>query len=142
MSKIKNSYGLKRFIAIANSYVNPDISTVEGIQKALIVWFCEKFNTVPWDERLKTATLEDLLVFYYTHKIKEDPSLLDELDENFKSYEEWLKEEMGEDYVSEEEMVDQAINYEKKELEKVKDMDLPDRIDTNFLEIGNLKDGE
>lgn len=138
----KSNYGLKRFIAIADSYVNPDTSTPEGIEKSLILWFCEKFNTVPWDDRLKEATLEDLLVFYYMHEIRKNPSIVEELDENYKSFEEWLKEEMGEDYVSEEEMTDEMIKYEKEEVEKAKELDLPEEITTDFSSIMESKDGE
>ena len=132
-----SNYGLKNFIVIANEYVNPDLTTQEGIEKFLVRWYCKKFNVPLWHSDIQAATLEELLVFFYIHRIEEDPSVLDDLDPSLKSYEDWMKEQMGESYLTEEEMTEEMIKLQKEEVEKAKELDLPESISTDFSSISN-----
>jgi hypothetical protein len=134
----QKQYGVKNFIHIANEYVNPDVTTVAGIEKFLIGWYCFKFNTTPNDDKLGEMTLEELMVLYQMHRIKDDPNYFTEQTAADKqTYEDWLKEEMGEDYASEEANI-QAIEQEEKDYtKKVRDRfkELPERIDTDFSQF-------
>lgn len=127
-------YGVKNFIAIADSYVNAKTDTMESLDKGLSAWFCFTFNTTLDDPRLLDMTLEDLLVFYYMHQIKNDPSVLDEIQtESGDEYEEWIKKEMGEAYQSEEEMVHKMVKYDEEEA--VLADSLPDVITTDLSSL-------
>lgn len=132
---MSKQYGVKNFIHIANAYVNPDVSTISGIEKFLIGWYCFKFNTTPIDEKLLDMTLEELMVLYQMHRIKDDPQYFDEqTNDKLKSYEDWLKEEMGEAYVSEEENIQQIEANDREFTERVRSQ-FPDKIETDFSQF-------
>ena len=125
-------YSLKNLEKIADNLVNGEANSLEGIQQKLITWFCFNFNTTPNDDRLLDMTLEELIVFYLMYRIKDDPSYTSHEEQD--EYEEWLKEEMGENYNSEEDMMkahEEEDKKEKQELEKIKSK-YPDKITTDF----------
>lgn len=126
---------LKNINKIASSYLTPDTTTIDGIEKALKAWFVFEYKTTLNDDRLLDMHLEELLILYQMHRFRENPL---QQDEEKDSYESWLEEEMGEDYESEEEMIAIMEEYEKKELEKAKRIKevTPDTITTDF---GNLE---
>lgn len=131
----QKQYGVKNFISIANEYVNPDVSTMAGIQKFLIGWFCFKFNTTENDDRLQAMTLEELMVTYQMHRIKEDPLYAQEqMSPSGSSYEDFLKEQMGDEYVSEEEQIRLQEQEEKEFTKRIRDQ-FPERVETDFSQF-------
>ena len=132
---MSKQYGVRNFINIANDYVNPDITTIAGIEKFLIGWYCFKFNTTILDEKLLELTTEELMVMYQMHRIKDDPQYFEEqTNDKLKGYEEWLKEEMGEAYVSEEQNIQQIEASDKEFTERVRSQ-FPDKVDTDFSQF-------
>lgn len=126
---------LKKIIKLANECLNPDTSTVEGLKTYLKTWYVLKFNVPFKDPVLLSHSLEELLVLYYVHAIKDNPSIAEEvLESDVQSYEEWLQQQMGEDYVSEEEMVNNMVEYTNKEQEIAKD--LPDDLSLDLSNLG------
>jgi predicted Rossmann-fold nucleotide-binding protein len=98
-----------------------------------MAWFALNYKTTLNDDRLLDMTLEELLVLFYINRISQTPNIIEQLENTDDSYEEWLKKEMGDSYVSEEEMVQQVVEYEEEELEKAKE--LPDSISTDFEKL-------
>jgi hypothetical protein len=142
-----SKFGILNFVRAANEMVNAKTSTLEGLERWLISWFCLKFNTSPNDDRLQEMTLEELVTLFYMHKIQEDPKFVESMafdtDDDF---ERWLQEEMGDEYITDEEMVQGMLQYEQdsKERRKLRDAqskirlkDLPDKITTDFSVFGN-----
>jgi hypothetical protein len=123
-------YGVKNFIHIANEYLNPDLSTEDGIEKYLTGWFCFQYNTTPNDDRLLDMTLEELLVLYQMHRIKEDPNYYASQTGN-NDYEDWLKKEMAEEYATVEENIQQMEEHDREYTEKIRKQ-FPDVIETDF----------
>ena len=132
---------LKKLIQRANELLNPDLSTKEGIKDYLKTWFVLKFNTTYKDPVLASHTLEELIVLYHVFYLKENPDDAERLinPDQFVSeedaYEKWLQEQMGEDYVTEEQMVDDMVEYVKKEKELANQ--LPEKITTDFSMLGD-----
>lgn len=123
-------YGVSNFIKIAKEYVEPDTTTLEGIERKLISWYCFTYGTTPNDQRLQEMTLEELLILFQMHRIKNNPAEVEqELGAN--TYEDWLKKEMGEDYKDDEQMVKALEEEERKYQEKIAKK-YPDRVTTNF----------
>lgn len=137
------SYGLKNFIHIANDLVNPDLHSLEGIKKHLMTWYVIKHNTTYQDEKLLDMTVEELLVLYNVHRIYEDPAYYQQqtgtVTQSDEEYEKWLAEEMGEEYVTEKENIEQMEAHDKEYTEKVRSQfgELPDEITTDFGQFGN-----
>ena len=132
----KPKYGLKNFLRVADSYVNPKVDNYEGIIKSLTSWYCFQFNVSLKDPVLQEHTLEELLVLYQMHRIKNDPNILnEELNPEVKDFESWLKDEMGEDYVTDEEMVEGVVEYDIEYTKRIRDQ-FPDKITTDFTKIG------
>jgi hypothetical protein len=142
-----SKFGILNFVRAANEMVNAKTSTLEGLERWLISWFCLKFNTSPNDDRLQEMTLEELVTLFYMHKIQEDSKFVESMafdaDDDF---ERWLQEEMGDEYITDEEMVQGMLQYEQdsKERRKLRDAqskiqlkDLPDKITTDFSALGN-----
>jgi len=122
--------------------VNAKTDSMEGLEKFLISWFCLKFETTPNDDRLQGMTLEELVTFYYMHRIKDDPETISRLIQDGEDeYEKWLKAEMEEEYVTDEEMVQGMLQYEENQKDKRKARDdefrnklkeMPDKVTTVF----------
>lgn len=145
-----SKFGILNFVKAAHEMVKADRSSMEGLERYLVSWFCIKFGATPSDPRLNDMTLEELVTFYYMHKLEEDPELVDRLvSNNEDDYERWLREEMEEEYVTDEEMVEGMVQYEsnlkdkrrtKDEEMKAKLKDLPEKITTNFPTFGSQDD--
>lgn len=140
-------YGLLNFLRIADAYINSDVSTIDGLERHLKSWFALKFNTTLDDPKLLDMTLEELVVLHEMHRIKADPSIVEEtFNPEVKSYEEWLRQEMGDSYVSDEEMVEGMLQYDeasvqkRKENDNIKPDDLPDVITTDFSNLREWED--
>ena len=136
-SQEKTKYGLSNFLKIANGFVNADTTTLEGIEKKLMDWFATKYNTTLNDDRLLDMTLEELLVEFHRDKIHTNPEVLAKVGAKTseeEDYEEWLKKEMGEEYLSEEQMVEMMAQEEKEYQEKIKKK-FPDKITTDFSQF-------
>lgn len=132
---MSKQYGVKNFIHIANDYVNPDVTTMGGIEKFLTGWFCFKFNTTPNDDRLQEMTLEELMVLYQMHRIKDDPNYAQEqLSPSGDTYEDFLRKEMGEEYVSEEENIRILQEEEEAFTKRIRDQ-FPERVETDFSQF-------
>lgn len=129
-------YGINNFLHIANEYVNADTSTVAGIQKWLVGWFCLKFNTTPNDSRILDMTVEELLILFNMHQIKDNPEYMqNQLNpDDPDGYEAWLKREMGEDYLTEESMIQGMDEEEERYQQKIAEQ-LPDKIVTDFKQF-------
>lgn len=127
-------YTLKNFEKIAKEHLYGKTDTLDGIERRLIAWFCLTFNTTPKDDKLLDLTLEELLVLYYMHLFKNNPEFVSEDEKD--DYEEWLKKQMGEHYTSEEGMVDQLVKYEEEEKRKSEELNLPEKITTDFSNLG------
>ena len=138
MSKL----GVLNLVKAAHEMVNAKTDSMEGLEKFLISWFCTKFETTPNDDRLQEMTLEELVTFFYMHRIKEDPEVVSRMvTDGEDEYERWLREEMEEEYVTDEEMVQGMLQYENNQKDKRRAKDeeirsklkeLPDRITTEF----------
>ena len=138
MSKL----GILNFVKAAHQMVNARTDSMEGLERYLVAWFCTKFETTPNDERLQEMTLEELVTFFYMHRLKDDPETVARLiEDGDDAYEKWLREEMEDEYVTDEEMVQGMLQYEesqkdkrraKDEEAKAKLKELPDRITTDF----------
>lgn len=138
MSKL----GVLNLVKAAHDMVNAKTDSMEGLERFLVAWFCTKFETTPNDPRLDEMTLEELVTFFYMHRIKEDPEAIHRLvDDGEDEYEKWLKQEMEDEYVSDEEMVQGMLQYEENQKDKrrIKDeemkaklKELPERITTEF----------
>jgi hypothetical protein len=137
-----SKFGVLNFVKAAHEMVNAKTDSMEGLEKYMIAWFCNKFETTPNDDRLQEMTLEELVTFYYMHRLKDDPETVSRLIQDGEDeYEKWLKAEMEDEYVTDEEMVEGMLQYEdgqkdkrrSRDLEaKAKLKDLPDRITTEF----------
>lgn len=130
-----SQYGLKNFLRIADTYVNADTTTLEGVEKWLVSWFCFTYNCPPNDPRLLEMTVEELLVLFQMHRIKQDPTIVTRELHNTNDYEEWLKKEMGEDYISEGDQIKWAETKKEERDRKEEKLDLPDEITTDFSEL-------
>lgn len=129
----------QRFLKLAYEQLNPDVGTLEGLEQALSNWYCFQYNVPPNDDKLMDMTLEELFVLFQMHKLRENPALADDIDTNRSdSYETWLKKQMGEDYVSEEDMVKKAVKLEEDEKKFVEDNKekYPDQVQTDFSKVG------
>lgn len=124
----------KRFLQLAYEQLHPDTTTLAGVEQALVNWFCEKYDIPPSDPRVGELYLEELMVMWQMHRLRNNPELMNEIDVGAGSYEDWLKKEMGEDYVSPEEMQARAEALEAREKEEIKALEdrLPSRITTDF----------
>jgi hypothetical protein len=128
-------YSLKKLESIAEEWVHSKTNTMEGVQNRLTSWFCFTFNTTPNDQRLLNMTLEELIIFYLGYKIYNDSTYFDKEEKD--DYEEFLKQQMGNSYISEEEMIAEQEKLEKQEQEKyrrIKD-NLPEKITTDFSQF-------
>lgn len=130
----------KRFLQLAYKQLNPDFhgDFLVALEQSLVNWYCFQYNVPPNDDKLRDMTLEELLVLNQMHKLRENPQLADEINSDASSYEDWLKAQMGADYVSEEEMVkkaEQEEQAEQKELQALADS-LPPVITTDFSKAG------
>jgi hypothetical protein len=144
MSKL----GVLNFVKAAHEMVNANTASMEGLERYLIAWFCTKFETTPNDERLQELTLEELVTFYYMHKLQDDPQTIERLiTDGEDDYERWLREEMEEEYVTDEEMVQGMLQYEESQKDKRRNKDqelraklreLPDRITTEFPKLSTF----
>lgn len=125
------NYDLSNFLKIANEQINADTTTFEGIERRLIAWFCFTYNTTPNDDRLMNMTLEELLVLFQMHRIKNSPEEVSKELNPKDSFEEWLKKEMGDEYVSDAKMVEEMDEEEEKYQEKIRKK-FPDKVKTDF----------
>lgn len=134
------AFNLKNFVEIANSKLNPDLTTLDGLKQFLVNWYCFQYGVTEKDDKLLEMTLEELLVLYQMHRIKEDPKYYEEVvNPEAESYEDWLRKEMGEDYASEEENIKQIIDHDKKLTEKIK-QEYPSEITTDFSQFQGKDD--
>jgi hypothetical protein len=123
---------LKKLEQIAYEQIHGDLNTLNGIKNRLISWFCFTFNTTPTDNRLLEMTVEELIIFYLSHKIYNDPSYASKFEKD--DYEEWLQSAMGDNYTSEEQMIQTQKKEEEREqkiFENIKNK-LPSKITTDF----------
>lgn len=90
------------------------------------------------DPRLLDMTVEELLVEYQMHRIQKDSTILQtELGikpKEEEDFEDWLKKEMGDEYITHEEMVADMQAGEKKLQEKIR-KEYPDSIATDFSQF-------
>lgn len=145
-----SKFGILNFVRAANEMVNAKTESMEGLERWLISWFCTKFNTTPNDERLQDMTLEELVTFFYMTKIQEDAGFVERMSfDQDDDFERWLKEEMAEEYVTDEEMVQGMLQYEDNRKDKRRQQDdelrrqlkeLPDKITTDFTVLGSGDD--
>lgn len=138
MSKL----GVLNFVKAAHDMLNAKTDSLEGLERFLICWFCTKFETTPNDDRLQEMTLEELTILFYMFRIKEDPETVSRMvTDGEDDYEEWLRQEMQDEYLTDDEMVQGMVQYEdnQKDKRRIKDeemraklKELPDRITTEF----------
>jgi len=124
----------KRFLELAYAQLNPQLNSIDGLEQTLVNWYCFQYNVPPNDDKLLGMTVEELLVLRQMHNLRENPHLGEELRSDAGSYEEWLRKEMGEEYMSPEEMVAKAEEQEKKDKEEEEQLakQLPDVVTTDF----------
>lgn len=118
------------FLKLAYDELNPDLTTLDGLERGLKNWYCFKYEVPPNDDKLNSMTLEELIILQMMHKIRENPSIAAEANGEADEYEDWLKKEMGDDYLSTEQMIER----EEKNKFKMKD-DLPNVITTDFEDL-------
>lgn len=128
---------LKRLLLIANEYLNPeDASSLDSLEKRLKAWFAFKYETTLNDDRLLDMSLEELILHYQLHRLKDDPAVITEAGATYTpeeeaDYEEWLKKEMGDNYVSDADMV-KGMEKEEQEFQQKVRARYPDKITTDF----------
>lgn len=122
----------KRFLKLAYDQLNPNITSLDGLEQALKNWYCFQYNVPPNDDKLLDMTLEELLILNQMHQLKDNPHIADEIGRESDGYEDWLKKEMGDSYVSMDDMVTQAELLEREEKEFLKKNELPEIIKTDF----------
>lgn len=124
----------RRFLELAYKQLHPDLTTLDGLEQALKNWYCFQYNVPPNDDKLLDMTVEELLVLNQMHKLRAEPALAEEIGGAANEYEEWLKKEMGDGYVSIEDMVANAELQEEAERKEIEDLakDLPSVITTDF----------
>jgi len=135
---MSKKYGVKNFLHIANDYINPDLTKLDGIQRWLMGWFAYTYKTTLNDDKLVDMTIEELLVLYNMHRIKDDPNYYEEQTvESSENYEDWLKKEMGESYLTDNEMVEGMQEEELKHSKKLKEYikTLPSKVTTDFSQF-------
>ena len=120
----------KQYIQLAYDQLNPKGNDLKALEQVLTNWFCLKFNTTPNDERLMGFRLDELLLLRMMHEIHDRPSVLEEIGPQADEFEDWLKKEMGEDYKSMDQMIDQQEKLEAEE--KAIAETLPDKVETDF----------
>lgn len=136
-----SKYSVKNFTRIAFEKLRGDTSTLDGIEQWLKAWFCLTYNTTENDDRLLDMTVEELLILHQLHRVKNNPTEV-EVELNGKTsedddFEQWLKEEMGETYLTNEEMVEGMKQEEEEYQEKMQKLkkDLPSKISTDFTQF-------
>lgn len=131
MKKSQKKLSLKRIVKLANEALNPDTSTIEGLKQHITNWYCFKYNVTFKDPILLSHTFEELLVLYYMHRIVENPESVEEiLNPQMETYEDWIRKQMGEDYITEEQMVQDMLEYDRQEKELAET--LPDNLNIDF----------
>lgn len=80
---------------IAKNRAKSEISSFDDVVTFLSIWFTEKFKLPPNHPLFLERTVEEWLLDYYTDKELNSSQDKIERDENF---EEWLKDEMGDEY--------------------------------------------
>lgn len=120
----------KQYLQLAYDQLNPKENTLKALEQVLTNWFCLKFSTTPNDERLLNMRLDELLLFRMMHEIHDRPSVIEEIGPQRDEFEEWLRKEMGEDYKSMDQEIQQAEKLEAEE-KAIADT-LPDKIETDF----------
>lgn len=123
----------KQYLKLANEQLNPVGNDFKALEQVLTNWFCLKFNTTPNDDRLLNMRLDELLLFRMMHEIHDRPSVLEEIGPQGDEYEEWLRNEMGADYKSMDQMVAQHEKLEADEQTIAET--LPDKIETDFSSV-------
>jgi len=123
----------KQYLKLAYEQLNPTSNDLTSLQQVLTNWFCFQFNTTPNDERLLKMHLDELLVLRMMHEIREKPAVVEEIQSGFADYEEWLKDQMGDNYKSTEQLVADAEKIEEEERKLAET--LPNRIDTDFSAV-------
>ena len=123
----------KQYLQLAYNQLNPENNDVKALEQVLVNWFCLKFNTTPNDHRLLSMRLDELLLFRMMHEIHERPSVMEEVGSPKDEYENWLKQQMGEEYRSVEQMVEVHERLEQEE--KALADNLPGRVDTDFSSV-------
>lgn len=139
---MSREYGVKNFIHIANEFVNPDVTTFEGIQNFLIGWYCFQYGTTPKDDKLLDMTVEELMVLYQMHRINNDPNYYQEqTNDDLMDHDDWVKkemEEMGEEFMDDKAYADFVQDYDQKMTEKIRNQ-LPQEITTDFSKYNKDK---
>ena len=132
----------KRFLQLAYNQLNPSINSIEGLDQALTNWYCFQYNVSPLDDKLLSMTTEELLVLQQMHQLRENPHLADEITSEAQSYEDWLKQEMGEEYITTEQMIESVEELDKEEAEIAAELKAkyPDRITTDFASVSNSEE--
>lgn len=127
---------LNNLVKLADSFVNADLTSIEGFRKHLIAWYVFKFKTTFKDPTLLDHTLEELVLLYLMHEVKDNPQNYEKILGNpeAEDYEEWLRKQMGDDYQTEEEMAKEMLDSQQRIEEIAKT--LPDRITTDFSMLG------
>jgi hypothetical protein len=133
---LMTKYGVRKLIEIANKKANPDLNTFDGVEQALVNWYCNKYSVSEVDPVFDRLTLEELMVMYQKERILQDPIYYQEKIGKVDDYETWLQKEMGENYITNEEQK-KIIEEDSKKLEAQIKEKYPDKVTTDFT---NLKE--
>ena len=94
---------------IAYNNVIKDVNDKESLFEYLKRWWCRQYNRPYKDPLLGEYSFEDLVLEYYEILFMEDKEELSKYEselnaESEEEYEDWLKNRMGDDYQTNEEM--------------------------------------
>lgn len=132
----QKNFGITNFLHIAHSYVNPAINNLADMRKYLIGWFCIEYKTTMNDERLLNMTVEELLVLFQMKRIHDDPNYYQaQVNPVEDDYEDWLKTQMGDNYVSLADQEKELKKLDQEFMDKLRE-EYPDEITTDFANIG------
>lgn len=127
-----SKYSLDNLLEIAKYKLDPDMNSLEGLKLYLKSWFAIKFNTTEYDPRIQELTVEELLIRYYMQRMHDDPDFYNRISNKEEDdYEEWLKEQMADDYKSIEEQAKSLQKHEEEFTKKIREK-YPDEIKDTF----------
>ena len=93
--------------AIVDKNLKDEPETVDEFIFFLRCWFCDKYSIPFSDDKAAEMTLEELLLEFYIHQKYQDiKSGKTKAIKEEESDEAWLKEQMGQDYHTEDEKLD------------------------------------
>jgi hypothetical protein len=99
---LNNTYSLRILKHVAYKNVTKEIEDYEDFEKAIIKWYCNKYNITDIDSRVLDKTIESIIIEYYEDLFNNDPNELKAYKDGYDNVEEaereMAKKDMGDEY--------------------------------------------